>query len=222
MTDDDILRELGKVARDQKASEETQSVEDVVRPLDPAVLARIALQAEASLNGEPKPLAQVIPLRERRPRWRAAMVAVPLALAASLALWVGIQSSVDPLPPYSLSLSGGVQELRGAANDSELLVLGSDVELQLLLRPSRGVQGPVETRLFVVENGRARLWPAKAEVSEQGSVLIKAKGADLQEVKARKFELVLVIARPAELPSAEGLESAGSSVQVFRREATWQ
>lgn len=220
MTDDDILRELGKVAREQKASEEAQSLEDVVRPLDPAVMARLALQAEQSLGS--KPLASVIPLHERRPRWRAAMIAVPLALAASLALWVGIHPSVEPLPPYSLSLSGGIQELRGAASETDLVILQTGVELQLLLRPARTAQGPVEARLFVVENGRARAWPAKAEVSEQGAVRINANAVDLKEVKSRKFELVVLVGRPTELPQAESLDSAGPSVQVFRREASWQ
>lgn len=217
MADDDILKALGRLAREHRAAD---ALADAVHPLDEAIKQRMAERAVEALQGT-QPLATVTALAPRKKRWPAAAIAGPMALAASLAVWVAVRAGPETLPRYEMSLSGGLQALRAAPVEDAPLVLGAEAQLTLVLRPATAVEQPVTAKLFVKQNTRTREWRSVAEVSSQGAVKLTANAADLGPMEPGELELVVVVGRPDALPAETALERT-SGAQQFRRKASWR
>jgi hypothetical protein len=181
--------------------------------MDAAAKDRMAQRALAALGPQTKVLSP-------KGGWRrAAQVAIPLALAASLALVLVNRSGGDVLPPYEMSMSGGVQALRA---EQPMGKLGPSARLELVLRPSRAVEGPVAARLFLIEAGRAREWKASTEVSPDGAVRVIAQGADVGPVASSEVEVAVAVARPDALPSAVDVEKGHQGGRLFRQKVQWE
>lgn len=214
MTDDEILRALGKLAKDQQG-EAPPELDELLRPLDGSAQERMAQRA-LSVLGTPAGAKVLSPAGGWR---RVARIALPLAASLALVVMMTRRSSEARLPPYQMTVSGGIQELRAG---SEVDRLGPTAKLDILLRPSTRVEGDVAARLFVIEQGRAREWKAAFEVSPDGAIRISALGADLVPVASPELEVVAVVARPTQLPKPSELADASGGRQLFRRTVRWE
>jgi hypothetical protein len=216
ISEDKMLRALGSLAKEQQDAMSPE-LEVLMRPLSADVKERMAQRALAALQ----PAKVLAPARGWGRAKTMSAVAVPLALAASLVFAVILQQRSPALPDYEAAWSGGLQELR-AEPSAPVERLGPNAKLQLLLRPAKAVDGAVSVRLFAIESGKAREWKARAEVSDDGAIRVSASGADLGPVAAPELEVVAVVSRPGELPSADQLTALGEGHQVFRRKVQWQ
>lgn len=133
----------------------------------------------------------------------------PLLIAAGVALWVA-RSSHDPgnapvastLSDYSLAITGGDRTTRGADSPpTGTLDLRRDSALELVLRPSKPVEGAVSAHGFLVQGEDARAWNPPMAVSSAGAIRIAGPAGDLLGVPAGTWDVLLVVGRAETLPS---------------------
>jgi hypothetical protein len=158
MEDEDLLRALGKVAREQREEEDRLIAKEpaLSRPLDDLEQARIvaALKPRAKKSN---PATWIVPL------------AAALAIAAGVFLFVGRKGG-PALPAYELVVNAGDRDVRGAdAAVTEVRTLGPDSKFELLLRPKTAVKD-VSARGFLVQNGVAKTWNVRPLSSDDGAV----------------------------------------------------
>ncbi|MGZ5967349.1 MAG: hypothetical protein ACXWP4_06755 [Polyangiales bacterium] len=158
---DDLLRALGKVAREEREEEDRRIANDpaLSRPLDDIERAKIV----AAL---PVPKARA---KSRGfPAW-IAPAAAALAIAAGVFFFIGRAGSPS-LPPYELVVSAGDHDVRGAdAAVAEVRTLTPDSKFELLFRPATAVKD-VYARGFLVQNGVAKTWNVRPLTSDDGAV----------------------------------------------------
>lgn len=149
-------------------------------------------------------------LPRRRHRWRVGLVAAAVAAAAAAAFLVlGPTSELTPLPSYTLTLQGGLQQTRSDPAPPEphrALRLAPGAPLSLLLRPRRAVDGPVVARVFVEQRGRVSTLAVRAERAPQGAVRVRGTvGRDLV-LPAGPSTLWIALAREGQLPGRVDLQ----------------
>jgi hypothetical protein len=178
--------------------------------------ARAVAAAPASGGAQsPEAAAKVIPFRRRATR----VVAVPLALAASLLLAVGVFTFMRPgtvpaLPGYGLTLEGQVTLMRGEAPPPAAAPFAQGNHFRLVLTPATRVEGEVVARGYVFRDGEPAPFVAPApRISDDGAVLIEGEvGHDVQ-LPQGNARLLVVVGREAKLPDpralAEQLGAAG-------------
>jgi hypothetical protein len=234
MSEDDIVRQLGRAAREAKAAEEgddrwerlargalppqeiaairkeaetdpeTAAMYEAFRPLEASVNAAIAARAAAELRG-----GQVI-----RPArwWRVASVAAPLVAAAAVALWIARPGSGvgGEIPSYALSVRGGDRDTRAAGNDTStgVVEVRPDSRLELVLRPEHRVVGEVGVRTFLARDGDVRAWSPSLELSPDGAFHLAGPAGALLGVSPGTWDVLLVTGRPASLPDAPAVAAA--------------
>jgi hypothetical protein len=180
------------------------------RPLEEATKHRIAdALAQDSATGDsdagdaPENAATraAVPAGVRRlaPNARWAVVAVPLALAAALALFLLRPQSLSPLPDYSASLRGGQAELRSGDASDAVPRIGPGSEFDLQLRPSVDVDGAVEARAFVVQAGRVTPVAASPRIAPSGGFRLQGRGATWFGAARGKAEMVILVGRQGTL-----------------------
>jgi len=209
----DLTAEARKELR-RRAEGDVQLVRaiEAYEPLDDAARQRIAdrivngLRA-GELGAAPR---RVVPwsekraergLRAHRPRlfnW----IAVPLAAAAALLLWLMYPGRWDAgsqaLPRYALQAEGSVQQVRGnAPTAARRVTLSRHGELTVLLRPGTAVRGEISTGAFVRGADNWKRIPAQAQTSPSGAVRVVLAARRLAETGVRApYPVCLLIARP--------------------------
>jgi len=135
------------------------------------------------------------------------------------------QPDFAPLPAYELVARGGVKHTRGPSEPPAAgplrLVPGSEIDLTL--RPSTRVEGPLAVRAFVVQEATTRPWAAPVDVAPTGAMRLHGPVDKLFAGFEGALELRLVVGRAEALGSVDaaqkkalGAESAGPGWQVLR------
>jgi hypothetical protein len=168
-------------------------------PIDPRRAAAIIDAAAArALGAMRRPARAPSGWHTARPRLYA--IGGAIALAAGVALVLGTRSA--PLPAYEATLLGGGESAeRGPSAASErTLRVGPGTEVDLVLRPDTRVKGAVAGRAFVRIDAELRPWSAAIEVKDSGAIRVHGSFTESLGGVA-EAELVLLIGRPASLPS---------------------
>lgn len=177
MSEDPLLRELGRLAQEENEAEAARRDErwdrlaaGTLSAEEEAALRALAATSPAAreayeafrplgadfqarvvetLAGELRRRSRLLPFRPAT--WRFAGWLSAAAVAASgLLLVVRGPATMPPLPLYSAQLSGGIQTLRGASGPAaapQLFAPGS--RLSLVVRPEHPVGGEVEARALL-------------------------------------------------------------------------
>ncbi|MDI3289266.1 hypothetical protein [Polyangium sp. 15x6] len=226
---------LEEIARRSPRHEEAWHM---LRPLDEkararftdGILAQMAKEkaaAEESPAPAPPPRegAQVIPLPKKR-TWVPAVAA--LAAAAAVALLVGLPargpSNGDPLPAYEVSLLGGEHSTRAEPAPTDPrppLRLGPGSSLEIVLRPATPDRKPIAAGGFLIQDGRARVWPIQPEISPDGAIRVAGERETLfPNLSAGSYEIVIAVGRVGALPEADAVvrgAEADARVRLFRQ-----
>lgn len=199
---DDILEELGTVAREHSLVDSTQAGEHEVRPLDPKRRERML---EAVLGSPPAKQA------EQRPvvvRW----LALGGLLAAALALIVILPRDEEALgngegaarlaglPTYTIDIEGGIRLQRG---DTGPIGFRAGQNIRLVVRPRRAVQQHFDLEVVGVHDGaRHRLnWEITKLDETRGIHAIRGAADDLLRLGAGAWSLELMVAGGERLPA---------------------
>ncbi|WP_437274585.1 hypothetical protein WME90_25385 [Sorangium sp. So ce375] len=164
---------------------------------------------------------QVIPLPRKpgRARWLIAAAAVAAAAAALLVVRLSAERgngtprgllddpgalAMLPVPAYAMTLAGGEVSERSAGSHADTPAtarLGPGSRLEIALRPSTRVDGPIAVRAFLIQGEAARPWDVQADVSDQGAARIEGDTETLfRGVPEGEWEIAIAIGRPAALP----------------------
>lgn len=193
---DDLLEQLGTVARQQRDDErEGQLALQLNEPLGEDFRAQMAQRLlslpttaeatdEAPADG---PMAQVVPLR--RARW---VIAPVLAVAAVMILLIFLRPP-SPLP-YQLEVTGGDRVVRSAGPAAaDIRELRPESVLEIVLRPSGAIDGPVALHAFVRKDAVVERWPVRSEISSTGAVRVRGRVSELLPGRIGDLELMLVV-----------------------------
>jgi hypothetical protein len=197
MDDDDILKQLGARAREQRASASSGDGE-ALAPLDAAAEERIAARI---LGNEPPKAANVVALRPARARWLYA--AAPLAAAAALVLVLATRGSSIVAPPaYDLSLvsANQLRDPASAKTSASEFLVDPDGELELVARPAAPVKN-ARARAFLVHSGDAVPWPVPLQISDEGAIRISGMTRLLFPATVDPYDVVIIVAAGDSLPA---------------------
>lgn len=218
---DDLLSMLGRKQRkDLEDGGEPSSEDDALaRPFDADTRAAIldevfARVDEAAAAPEPAEPSRVVQLP---PRSRRALIGIPLAVAAALALLWGSRPKPSPepnelvamVPTYTFTkLEGGIATRRSepeptpAAAVPELELRASST-IDWVLTPAQPTQGPIGVALLARSDaGATQLVPrVAAEISPQGAVRLRGRLDALLDLAPGGWTLTLLIAAPDRLPT---------------------
>jgi hypothetical protein len=207
VSDDPLLRALGRLAREQDAA----PVEpDALRPIDDERRARIA--------------AAIVVAPPAKPRFRLLAgggVVVAALAAAALLLLVPRQSLV--LPAYESSFDGGEQTTRGEPQREATPKIAKTGTLTWVARPAVDVHTPLVARVFVVRGAEVKAIDAPIAISPDGAARLAGKRDELlRGVPAGPCELVMVVGTERAVPrDARGLEALSAStsgeVKILRK-----
>ncbi|WP_437979708.1 hypothetical protein [Sorangium sp. So ce117] len=182
-------------------------------------------RAAAARGGQVLPLAR----KPGRSPWRTAATALAAAAAAVLVVRLSLEGdrhhprgllddpgavAMLPVPAYAMTLAGGeVRERSASSGAGATARLGPGSRLEITLRPTTRVDGPVAVRAFLIQGETARPWDVHADLSEQGAARIEGDTETLfPGVPEGEWEIAIAIGRPAALPdSAAGLADARPS-----------
>lgn len=235
MNDDDLLAEVGQLARDERIladprwralargelgaderaalialaeqSAEGRAALEAYTPLDAADQAALV---EGILAAAPPP-ARPRSLLGARLR-RGAAGAALLAAAALAALW--LRRGDPPLPAYVATIAGEQAQRAAPPPDAQpggVARLGPGAEIEVLLRPAQSVPGAVDARAFLAREGVERAVPASIERSDDGALRLGGSYEQLfGEAPRGAWELVVVVGRPGALPKSAGEASAAA------------
>ncbi len=177
-------------------------------PFDKAFEETIALSFVASPKSERETRAKVAPFVSRPPRpsllKRASTIGAPLALAAGVALFVGLRGQGGAaLPAYELVMTANAQELR--AGEPHAVTgearLHPHAYFEAFARPTTPAGGALEARAALVRDGHAQLWSAPLSISKDGVVTLAGACESLFPSTTGAYEVVVAVARRGELPS---------------------
>jgi hypothetical protein len=258
MTDEELLKAMGRAARDGQPlderwdrlatgdltdaeredlleaaarSDEAAEAYEAFRPLGAEFQARVVERLMAQRAGGATPAADVetgghaaaaeasgasatataarkiVPFPRRARRFSA----LPLALAASLLVAVGVatllrQGATPALPGYGLRLEGQVALVRGEAPPPEAAPFAPGNTFRLVLTPETRVAGEVAAHAYLLTDGSVEPLRAPApRISADGAVLIEGEvGRDvlLPQGPAR---ILVVVGRESKLPDPAAL-----------------
>jgi len=235
MTDDRLLKDLARLAKEQHAKEadtrwealaagtltpeevarlreeartspEAAAAWELYRPVDADFRSGIVDQAKQSLGAQ----KAASPARVLRPRawWQWA---APAALAASvlIAVWGTWRGGPD-LPPYEIRLAGATRTVRSASPEPAAgpAVFADGNRFELLLTPESSAGEDVEVRVFVLEGDRVQELPVpRPERSSDGAVRIAGVVGEDVHLPRGEFTALVAAARRGSLPSPEELRA---------------
>jgi hypothetical protein len=190
VSDDDLLKGMGKALRERRAEEQAVDHLEVSAPLGDDVRRRIVDRG----------LRDMRPPR-RRAVWTGAVVAV--AAAAVWLLWPAAS-----LPGYELQVEGGdVASRSDIAGAGRALSGGS--HLEVVVRPSTPVRAPVQAHLFAVTAGHAEEAHRPPEVSSSGVVRWADTPDALFGSLRGDLELVVVVGKRGAAPDRDVVTQPG-------------
>jgi hypothetical protein len=235
MTDDRLLKELARVAREQRTTEpdprwdrlaagelsadevarlrdeaarspEAAAAWELFRPLEPELSREIVEQARRHLPATPQAIPTAVPLSWKPRRWRRAFV--PALAAAALIVLLSPWRNGPPLPPYDLRLEGAVRVERSGepASPSGPATFAPGNRFELRLTPATSAGNDVEARVFVVDGPRVELLQAPPPARSSDGAL-RIVGVVGQDVRLPDgaFHLLVAVGRPGSLPSGTEL-----------------
>jgi hypothetical protein len=157
-------------------------------------------------------------VRRRRSRWVA--IAAPLAVAAGLALVLGLPSrhspAFSPLPAYDVSALGGLKEVRGGgavpapSANAPTERVARDTDLTIRLRPATAVDGALAVRAFLIAEVGASTQElvASVDLAPSGAAEIHVRpGAS---APAGRATVRVLVGRPDDVRAATPADAAGS------------
>jgi hypothetical protein len=239
MNDEELMKVLGRAARAQRPaddrwealaadrlsdaereqlleeaarSDEAADAYEAFRPLGAEFRARVVarLMAEQELGSAQGPrqaTAKVVPFPRRALRFAG----VPLALAASALVAVGVltlvrSGAVPALPGYGLRLEGQVTLMRGETPPPEAAPFAPGNHFRLVLTPDQRVEGGVVARSYLLVGDEPEPFAAPApRISADGAVLIEGEvGRDVQ-LPHGPARLLVIVGREAKLPEPRAL-----------------
>jgi len=197
MSDDPWMKELGTVARDERAAPLAGAPGDLVRPLSAAELDGIASRAADAVGG-----ARVVPLRAPRRRWAVpAILAAAVAAAAAAMVIVRSDDGGDAIATYDLVVEGGARAARSGEPADGPVRVARGGHLTILLRPRAPASRSVGARAFVEHGGAIDPWMASAEVSPEGVVRLDADEAAIAALPRGDARIVVFVGSPSHLPA---------------------
>jgi len=121
-----------------------------------------------------------------------------------------VRNAPPPLPGYTASIEGGVQETRGAApagaNSAGVQRVAPRSVLTIVATPAVDVRGEVDARAFLVVAERVHELSVQPQIAPSGSVRVEVAGlADLLDRSGAVAALRVAVGRPKAL--AEGLDA---------------
>lgn len=179
-------------ARAERSDADRRAFE-AFRPLDPLAEARIVRAARREVR--------VTRFRRLVP-WLAGAA---LAAGLTFALWP--PDAMPPLPRYGIELTGGDRAVRSTADSPDVPVLHRGSRLELVLRPGRAPEGPVEARAFAVRDGRATPLGVHPE-ERDGAFRIAGLREQLLPPGPGEWTIAVAVGRPGDLPDADAVADA--------------
>ena len=237
MNDDDLLRRLGQVAREQAAGggllldeRWDRLAAGTLSAEEDAELRRLAASSgearEAYEAFRPLPAqfhARVVEavatpakvLRFRRTVKRLAAWGV--ATGAAAATLAALLLRLPALPLYAVAeISGGSRTTRGELSEA---TLAPGDRFEVALRPETAVRraGSLRTRAFLIRGSDLRPLDVQTQRDESGAV--RLAGTLDRDLPPGRWTLWLVVGRLGSLPDPERLRSRGAAAPV--RERNW-
>lgn len=215
--EDNLLKELGALQREDEQLESTPRGQNLRRPLDADFQQRMLHRLEADLEFSTTAEIQVeasaddttgtvIQGRFGRRKWL-----VPLAMAAGVAFLLLPNDSLAPLPEYQAEVSGQVRQQRSApsAISQATPQFTAASTLEILLRPATAVDGPIEVRAMAISSqGESMLQlHFQHQISDLGVLHLQAPVADLG-LASGSWTIVVAAGRPDHLPAWQDLPTA--------------
>jgi hypothetical protein len=205
MSNDDLLRALGRLSARQAEDEQRPLPPELTAPAPAATRQHLANQALAALAPERVAEADRSPgLRswvQRLYARRTLLLVTPALGAAAVGLMFARGRGSAPLPAYTMQLSGGVASVRGEPPAGQPtvgarpLTLAGGSRVELLLRPEHPIAaGGVDVQLYWARGGQQVRWSATTEMSPQGA--LRVVGTAPRPFGAGEGELVVVVGRP--------------------------
>ena len=147
-------------------------------------------------------------------------IAAPLAVAAGLALVLGLPSrhspAFSPLPAYDVSALGGLKEVRGggpvpapgATAPTERVA--RDTELTIRLRPATAVDGALAVRAFLIAEVGASTQElvANVDLAPSGAAEIHVRPG--VSAPAGRATVRVLVGRPDDVRAATPADATGS------------
>ncbi len=148
--------------------------------------------------------------RARRPHW--ALMFLPTGLAGLmtglLVVFVGFALRAPPLPDYSLEVRGGLRTMRSARSDFVVGRLAPTAPLELIMRPSRPIEGRASAAIFRVGSRDLVRLDSVPEVSESGSVRWRGTIDTLLPGELGAVELILAVRAGRRRPTSADVRQA--------------
>ena len=173
--------ELAELERRAETDPEIARMLELHRPLD--------REARQRIVGRLTP-AKVVPLWQR-----VVTVAVPLAAAAALVLWLAQPAHVSPLPAYQLSASGE-SAVRSDPSTAGPIRLTPGSQLRLVIRPATAVEGDVAVRFHAKQADQIEPLAIEAERAEAGALRLNAPAERIFGSRRGTWTLVALVGRP--------------------------
>lgn len=205
MSDDRLLSELGKIAREQEGDREQRARDrddELFRPVS---------EAEQRAIEE-----KVIPrLGSRRIRWQ---VGIPFAIAAAIVAAVVLLRAdpSPPLPSYRLEVASYSND--GMRSDHEptsaVLVLSAGMRLEVNLRPEVPVDGKIGARSFVFAANDKQEVHLRIEIDSAGAVRFVGRVGSELALPAGRARVVFAVGRPTSVAAWDGTSEGSDDVSV--------
>jgi hypothetical protein len=228
MSEDRWMRELGRIARDEREGE-GRAPADLRGAIPEADLDAIAARTRAKLGAAAAspPASATVPITaaKKRARWvSVTSVAAPLALAAAVALYVGRGGPGPVAATYDLVVEGGEREMRAVGPaPTGPTALARDGRVSFLLRPRSAAPGGAAVRVMVEHEGALRTWEISPRVSPEGVMRLDATPSELASLPAGPSRVLLFVGPAARLPTDDAsarriLGGADAEVQTLTRD----
>jgi hypothetical protein len=211
---DRIVASVQGAARGAAGAPATSARESGSRAAGSRAAGSRAAGSRAAGSGEPAAQsvysARMAVRPARRTARTVAIFAAPLAAAAALVLLMRTRQ-VD-LPAYDLEIASSVQDTRagGPSEHVSEARLDRTAAFEMVVRPAERARTPIAARAALVHEQRAVAWDAPIEISPEGAVRVRGAARALFGDARGVYEIVVVVARPEDLPSADEVASIAS------------
>lgn len=201
MKDEELMRGVANAMRehlDVEARVGSGGAEGASSAVDPALNERLLQTVLNELGAGGETAAQQPPrlnaaAHKKRFAPRAWVFGAAGIAAAAAAVLFLTPASRLPLPSFESSLSGGERVFR-SESAAQAVQLRADSNLEWVLRPEQPVSGTLVVHTFYQRAGHdIEHWKVTPDISEQGSVRIRGRVADLQ-LPGGMLKLIAVIA----------------------------
>jgi hypothetical protein len=194
MSDDRLMKELARVAREEGATEDPRA-RDLLRPFSPAEMdAMVARSAAALGNAQPKQ-------RARRPAFIA--LAGGLALAAGVALFLTRPpDDVVASTTYDLVIEGAARSSRSSApSPAGPIEVARDGHLTLVVRPDHPTHAAATAVVMLVHGDDVRAWDVGPQRSDEGAFRIDAGPELLARLPEGASRIAVFVGNPTLVPT---------------------